>query len=351
MWHPFSKNARQAISTAKTEAEKLENNYIGSEHILLGIIEHRDNAASKILLSLGIDLDKVKSKVMEKASWGRKTLSEDFTFTSRAKRVIDKAFEQSRKLSKNVIGTEHILLGLLEEAEGIAARTLIHDFDLKYQKFFNALKHSDTSDVIVHEKREKIDIKRILGHLNLVINSLIQLEQMEFSRQLQQIRDRVYRQLYLKRKEEEGIEAAPENEERIITAEILRSLDYTRKNLEQLQQNELGGEAAALKEKISSNLNIEGLEDIYEDLKDEVSELPEQSETDESPLEPEMFKSLEIPSPSEVFKETGADSFTNIPMRVSKNVLRETIREILVEEREYFRSILIQRGNTAFKRS
>jgi len=124
MWEPFTERARRSIVLAQEEAQRLGNNYIGTEHLLLGIISEGESVAAKVLENLGISLQKVRQEVESLVGKGGKTTQQEMVFTPRAKRVIELAFEEARSLTHNYIGTEHLLLGLIREGEGVAARVL-----------------------------------------------------------------------------------------------------------------------------------------------------------------------------------------------------------------------------------
>ncbi len=124
MWEPFTERARRSIVLAQEEAQRLGNNYIGTEHLLLGIISEGESVAAKVLENLDVSLKKVRQEVEAIAGKGGKTTLEEMVFTPRAKRVIELAFEEARQLAHNYIGTEHLLLGLVREGEGVAARVL-----------------------------------------------------------------------------------------------------------------------------------------------------------------------------------------------------------------------------------
>jgi ATP-dependent Clp protease ATP-binding subunit ClpC len=124
MWEPFTERARKSIVLAQEEAQRLGNNYIGTEHLLLGIISEGESVAAKVLENLGIGLQKVRSEVEAIVGKGGKPTNQEMVFTPRAKRVIELAFEEARNLGHNYIGTEHLLLGLVKEGEGVAARVL-----------------------------------------------------------------------------------------------------------------------------------------------------------------------------------------------------------------------------------
>src|SRR3984957_20093555 len=124
MWEPFTERARRSIVLAQEEAQRLGNNYIGTEHILLGIISEGESLAAKVLESLGVNLAKVRQEVEAIVGRGGQTVQQEMVFTPRAKRVIELAFEEARQLNHNYIRTEHLLLGLIREGEGVAARVL-----------------------------------------------------------------------------------------------------------------------------------------------------------------------------------------------------------------------------------
>lgn len=133
MWEPFTERARRAIILAQEEAQRLGNNYIGTEHLLLGIISEGESVAAKVLENLDISLEKVRGEVEAIVGRGSSSARGEMVFTPRAKRVIELAFEEARKLGHNYIGTEHLLLGLVKEQEGVAARVL-HSLGVNPQK-------------------------------------------------------------------------------------------------------------------------------------------------------------------------------------------------------------------------
>ena len=124
MWEPFTERARRSIVLAQEEAARLGNNYIGTEHLLLGIISEGESVAAKVLERLGINLLRVRTEVEAIVGKGGQTTQQEVVFTPRAKRVIELAFEEAKTLNHNYIGTEHLLLGLVREGEGVAARVL-----------------------------------------------------------------------------------------------------------------------------------------------------------------------------------------------------------------------------------
>jgi len=120
----FSERARRVLTSAQEEAQALNHSYIGTEHILLGLIREEEGVAAKVLTSLGVTLSKVRSAVEYIIGRGEKSGSGEMGLTPRAKRVIELAIDEARRLGHNYIGTEHLLLGMLHEGEGVAAGVL-----------------------------------------------------------------------------------------------------------------------------------------------------------------------------------------------------------------------------------
>ena len=120
----FSERARRVLTLAQEEAQKLNHSYIGTEHILLGLVREEEGVAVKVLTNLGASLSKVRASVEFVIGRGEKPSTSETGLTPRARRVIELAIDEARYLSHNYIGTEHLLLGLLREEEGIAAGVL-----------------------------------------------------------------------------------------------------------------------------------------------------------------------------------------------------------------------------------
>ena len=120
----FSERARRALTFAQEEAQRFNHNYIGTEHILLGLVRESEGVAAKVLTNLGIDLNKVRAAVEFIIGRGGKSTSTELGLTPRAKRVIELAVDEARRLNHNYVGTEHLLLGLLREGEGVAGGVL-----------------------------------------------------------------------------------------------------------------------------------------------------------------------------------------------------------------------------------
>ncbi len=120
----FTERARKVLQLAQAEAQRFNHNYIGTEHILLGLVREGDGVAARVLTSMGIDLDGVRSAVEFIIGRGERMVMGEIGLTPRAKRVIELAVDEARRLDHHYIGTEHLLLGLVREGEGIAAGVL-----------------------------------------------------------------------------------------------------------------------------------------------------------------------------------------------------------------------------------
>ncbi len=124
MYKRYTERARKVINLAQKEALKLKHNYIGTEHILLGLINERSSMGVKILQALGIDLDTLRAEVVRSVGRGVYPGGGEIAFTPRAKKVLEYALDEARRLQHNYVGTEHILLGLIREKGGVAAHIL-----------------------------------------------------------------------------------------------------------------------------------------------------------------------------------------------------------------------------------
>ncbi|WEK60941.1 MAG: ATP-dependent Clp protease ATP-binding subunit [Candidatus Microbacterium colombiense] len=125
MFERFTDRARRVVVLAQEEAKMLNHNYIGTEHILLGLIHEGEGVAAKALESLGISLDAVREQVQDIIGQGQQQPTGHIPFTPRAKKVLELSLREALQLGHNYIGTEHILLGLIREGEGVAAQVLV----------------------------------------------------------------------------------------------------------------------------------------------------------------------------------------------------------------------------------
>jgi ATP-dependent Clp protease ATP-binding subunit ClpC len=120
----FTDRARRSVVLAQEEARMLNHDYIGTEHILLGLLHEEDGVAAKALTSLGISLEAARLRIEEIIGRGQATVPGHIPFTPKAKKVLELSLREALQLGHNYIGTEHILLGLIREGEGVAAQVL-----------------------------------------------------------------------------------------------------------------------------------------------------------------------------------------------------------------------------------
>src|SRR6266498_216653 len=122
----FTERVRKVLAMAREEAQRLKHEYVGTEHILLGLIREGEGVAAAVLQNLSVDLDEIQQKIEETVKKGKAAAATgpDLPYTSRAKKVLELAMGEARDLSHGYVGTEHLLLGLLREEKGIAAQVL-----------------------------------------------------------------------------------------------------------------------------------------------------------------------------------------------------------------------------------
>ncbi len=125
MFKRFTDQARQVVVLAGEEAGTLNHHYVGTEHLLLGLIRVGDGVAARTLESLGIDLEAVRQQIEEIVGQGQQAPAGHVSFTPRAKKVLELSLRESQRLGSDYIGTEHILLGLLRDGDGVAAQVLM----------------------------------------------------------------------------------------------------------------------------------------------------------------------------------------------------------------------------------
>ena len=138
MFERFTERARQVVVLAQDEARTLKHNYIGTEHILLGLLREQEGLAARVLDSLDITVEEVRAQVARIVGQGDEVATGQIPFTPRAKKVLELALREGLSLGQTYIGTEHILLGLVRENEGVAARILL-DFDADAEKIRNEI--------------------------------------------------------------------------------------------------------------------------------------------------------------------------------------------------------------------
>src|SRR5205085_376830 len=122
----FTERVRKVLAMAREEAARLHHEYVGTEHILLGLIREGEGVAATVLQNLSVELDEIQQKIEETVKKGKaaQTTGPDLPYTSRAKKVLELAMSEARELNHSYVSTEHLLLGLLREEKGIAAQVL-----------------------------------------------------------------------------------------------------------------------------------------------------------------------------------------------------------------------------------
>jgi ATP-dependent Clp protease ATP-binding subunit ClpC len=184
MFERFTDRARRVVVLAQQEARRLDHNYIGTEHILLGLIAEGKGVAARALESLGISLAAVRQQVEEIIGRGQQTPSGHIPFTPRAKKVLELSLRESLQLGHDYIGTEHILLGLIREGDGVAAQVLVRlgaDLNQVRQQVIQLLQG--------HQEKEPVSARSTAGELRLLPAVNARLEAVE--RRLTAIEQRV----------------------------------------------------------------------------------------------------------------------------------------------------------------
>jgi ATP-dependent Clp protease ATP-binding subunit ClpA len=120
----FTERAKKVLTLAQEEAERSHHSYIGTEHLLLGLLREGEGLAAKVLNNLGVEIGKVRQTIESVLGRNERSIIQQIIPTSRVKKVIEISFEEARRMGHNYVGTEHVLLGLLIEREGIAAHVL-----------------------------------------------------------------------------------------------------------------------------------------------------------------------------------------------------------------------------------
>jgi ATP-dependent Clp protease ATP-binding subunit ClpA len=140
MFERFTERARYVVVLAQDEARTLKHNYIGTEHILLGLLREEEGLAARVLRSFGITLEEVRAQVARIIGQGVEVTAGQIPFTPRAKKVLELALREALSLGHNYIGTEHILLGLVRENDGVGAR-ILRDFGADADKIRSEIMH------------------------------------------------------------------------------------------------------------------------------------------------------------------------------------------------------------------
>jgi hypothetical protein len=174
MFERFTDRARLVVVLAQQEARRLDHGYIGTEHILLGLIHEGDGVAARALDSLGISLDAVRQQVEEIIGRGQQAPSGHIPFTPRAKKVLELSLREALQLGHDDIGTEHILLGLVREGGGVAAQILV-----KLGADLNRVRQQVIQLLHGHQAKEPVSAWSTAGELRLLPAVKARLEAVE----------------------------------------------------------------------------------------------------------------------------------------------------------------------------
>jgi ATP-dependent Clp protease ATP-binding subunit ClpC len=139
MFERFTERSRQVVVFAQDEARGLGHNYIGTEHLLLGLLREEEGLAARVLEAFGVEAEQVRERIAEIVGRGEGSPSGQIPFTPRAKKALELSLKESLSLGQEFIGTEHVLLGLLRETDGVAARILL-DADIDAEKVRNEVR-------------------------------------------------------------------------------------------------------------------------------------------------------------------------------------------------------------------
>jgi Clp amino terminal domain, pathogenicity island component len=182
MFKRFTDRARRVVVLAQEEARRLDHDWIGTEHLLLGLIHEGDGVAARALESLGISLQAVRQQVEEIIGRGQQAPSGHIPFTPRSKKVLELSLRESQQLGHNYIGTEHILLGLIREGDGVAAQVLVKlgaDLDRVRQQVLQLLHGREAEEPVSARsaRRELVLLPAVKSRLEAVEQRLTAIEQ------------------------------------------------------------------------------------------------------------------------------------------------------------------------------
>ncbi len=164
MWHRFTERTRRVIFFSQEEAARFSENYVGTEHLLLGLLREKDSHAARILVRyMGVDLRIMRDAIRSQMAQGEgRNRSQEMQLTPRAKRVIDLAYEETRTLNNNYLGSEHLLLGLIQEGEGLAGRVL-HSMGVELDRTREVIRaYQERFDVTIQRPMRPTEVVRLI---------------------------------------------------------------------------------------------------------------------------------------------------------------------------------------------
>ena len=165
MTYKFTNSAQKVIEIANDVAQELGHNYIGTEHLLYGLVKEDTGVASKVLQNQNVTPDAVLQEIEELIGKEEPTKTEIAGFTPRTKRVIENAFREARKLGSDYIGTEHILIGIMREGDSVAVRIML-DLDVNPQKLYNEIVKVINEDENISGQQENKKASKNMGSFN-----------------------------------------------------------------------------------------------------------------------------------------------------------------------------------------
>jgi len=217
MWENFSKHLQQILIGAQVESYKLGLDYIGSEHLMLGILNHRHNTACRELKKLDVNLSELERRILERAKRTTGKTRTNFSLSARTTRIIEIAYSIVHTLGHSIIGSEHILLGLLKEANGMAARILISEFGIDYRMM----------------------LEKIYGVRELKLENFMECREM-VGKELEFLEENFHRSLIQNKVMEGKME------------EILHLMDYVGDLFESINRHDLRDEILKIRNKVNS---------------------------------------------------------------------------------------------------
>jgi ATP-dependent Clp protease ATP-binding subunit ClpC len=182
MFERFTDRARRVVVYAQEEARLLNHDYIGTEHLLLGLIHEGEGVAAKALEDLGISLQAVRAQVEQIIGQGQSRPSGHIPFTPRAKKVLELSLREAKQLGHNYIGTEHILLGLIREGQGVAAQVLVKlggDLSRVRQQVIQLLSGDGSGEAAVEQAGARTRAEEQLGKVRQAKEGAIDAEDFE----------------------------------------------------------------------------------------------------------------------------------------------------------------------------
>jgi ATP-dependent Clp protease ATP-binding subunit ClpA len=239
MFERFTDRARRVVPLAQEEAKRLDHNYIGTEHLLLGLIREGEGVAAKALESLGISLDAVRQQVKEIIGRGQQAPSGHMPFTPRAKKVLELSLREALQLGHDYIGTEHLLLGLIREGDGVAAQVLIRlgaDLNRVRQQIIALLYQSKESRLARRSAEEGAPLPEVQARLDAVEDWLAAVEERVGTRpdtsDLDEQIDRVRRERLAAANAQEDEQAAAlrNREKKLLADKAVRREEWTAKH-------------------------------------------------------------------------------------------------------------------------